>query len=188
MTNNKLTLPALLTVIVLVAGVFVMGTTFEDAEAKKPNPKIKPFKCSSSGIFDGEALTFSQTGNCSQMGKITVSGTFEVTGAVDGCLTIESTDSVLTAANGDTVTLETEGTQCFFDENGDAVDFTGEFCELGHEHTSTVDGTYTITGGDGRFTGATGDGDISSDANHCNSDTFESTISGTIEYAASNKS
>jgi len=185
-------LPVLLTVTVLVAGIFSMGTTFEDAEAVKPNPKEKPFNCSSSGIFDGVALTFSQTGNCSQMGKTTSSGTFVVTGVVDvggvDCVTIGSTDTVLTAANGDTVTLETTGTQCFFDENGDAIDAIGTFCGAGEAHTSTVDGTYDITGGDGRFTGATGSGTTFSDANHCFTDTFESTISGTIEYAASNKS
>ena len=197
MTNNKLTFPAFLTVAVLVAGVFAMGTTFEDAEAAKPNPKVKPFNCSSSGIFDGDDGTFSQTGNCSHMGKTTSSGAFELTGfpLVDGvvCVTIESTtDTVLTAANGDTVTLETTGTQCFFDENGDAIDATGVFCVVGEAHTSTVDGTYDITGGDGRFTDATGSGTTHSDANHCddppNTDTFNSTISGTIEYAASNKS
>ena len=196
MTNNKLTLPALLTVTVLVAGVFLMGTTFEDAEAKKPNPKIKPFKCSSSGTFSGDDGTFSQTGKCSHMGKTTTSGTFGVTGGeiVDGvvCVTIGSIDTVLTAANGDIVKMSITGTQCFFDENGDAVDATGSFCSAGDAHTSTVDGTYDITGGDGRFTDATGSGTILYDANHCddppNTDTFESTISGTIKYAASNKS
>jgi len=196
MTNNKSTLPVLLTVAVLVAGVFAMGTTFEDAEAAKPNPKIKPFNCSSSGTFSGDDGTFSQTGNCSHMGKTTTSGTFEVTGFVDvddvDCVTIESVDSVLTAANGDTVEMSITGTQCFFDENGDAIDATGSFCSAGDAHTSTVDGTYDITGGDGRFTDATGSGTTHSDANHCNdqpnTDTFESTISGTIEYAASNRS
>ena len=190
---NKLTLPALLTVAVLVAGVFTMGTTFQDAEAKKPNPnpKVKPFKCSSSGTFSGDDGTFSQTGKCSHMGKTTISGTFGITGVDNGCLTIGSMDSVLTAANGDTVEMSITGTQCFFDENGDPI-APGDFCQSGGAHTSTVDGTYDITGGDGRFTNADGLGVIHSDANHCddppNTDTFESTISGTIEYAASNKS
>jgi len=183
------------TITVLVTGL-TLAVTLDDAEAKKPNPKVKPFKCSSSGTFDGITGDFSQTGNCSHMGETTTSGTFGLTGGfplVDGfvCATIESTDTELTGDNGDTVEMSITGIQCFFDENGNPVD-AGGFCGAGEAHTSTVVGTYDITGGDGRFTEATGSGTILSNANHCdeepNTDTFESTISGTIEYAASNKS
>ena len=179
------------TITVLVTGL-TLAATLNDAEAVKPIPNLKekPFKCSSSGTFDGEALTFSQTGKCSHMGETTISGTFGLTGSVlvgsIDCVGIESTN-VLTAANGDTVKMSVTGTQCFFDENGNAIDATGTFCGTGQAHTSTVDGTYVIDGGDGRFIGATGSGDIFSNANHCD-DTFDSTISGTIVYAASNKS
>lgn len=189
MTNNKLTLPVLFTVAVLVAGVFAMGTTFEDAEAAKPNPKVKPFKCSSSGTFSGETLETNGIGNCSHMGKTISEGNFVVTPAAAVCLEITSTDK-LTAANGDQVYLTIEGTQCFFDAETEPI-IPSSFCGVG-AYTSTVEGTYTITGGDGRFFKATGSGDIYTDANHCdeqpNTDTFESTISGTIEYAASNRS
>ena len=185
--NKTIQLSAIFTATILVAGLIAVGFS-NDVLAAKPNPQVKPFDCSSSGTFDGEAGTFSQTGNCSHMGKTTFSGTFVPTGVfpvVDGafCANIASTGSVLTAANGDTVILNVAGTQCFFDANGDAVDVGAAFC--GVAVTSTVDGTYNITGGDGRFTDATGSGDISSNANHC-TDTFDSTISGTIEYAASN--
>ena len=180
------------TITVLVTGL-TLAATLDDAEAVKPNPKIKPFKCSSSGTFDGEALTFSQTGKCSHMGETTISGTFGLTGdfpVVDDkvCVGIESEDTELTAGNGDTVKMIVTGTQCFFDENGVAVDATGDFCGTGQAHTSTVDGIYVIDGGDGRFIDAEGSGTIFSDANHCEGDTFESTITGTIKYAASNKS
>ena len=182
----------LATITVLVTGL-TLAATFDDAEAKKPNPKVKPFNCSSSGTFvalTSTSGTFSQTGNCSHMGKTTSEGTFTTGDPVDDCLSIESTDR-LTAANGDIVTLETTGTQCFFNGAGVAIaigDLTG-FCGAAttDAYTSTVDGTYDIIGDDGRFTDAAGSGTIFSDANHC-SDTFDSTISGTIEYAASNKS
>ena len=190
---TKQTLPILLTATILIAGIFAMGMTFDDADAAKPNPKVKPFNCSSSGTFSSDGAT-SETegaGNCTHLGKTTSTGTFDVTGFVGTCLTIESTNSVLTAANGDQVNLDVTGTQCFFDENGDPT-APANWCQVGGAHTSTVDGEYDVTGGDGRFTDAQGSGDLDSDANHCddppNTDTFESTISGTIEYAASNKS
>ncbi len=178
------------TITVLVTGL-TLAATLDDAEAKKPNPKVKPFKCSSSGTFDGITGDFSQTGNCSHMGETTTSGTFGVTGFEDvggiTCVTIGSADTELTGDNGDTVEMSITGIQCFFDENGNPVN-AGGFCGTGEAHTSTVVGTYDITGGDGKFTNADGSGTILSNASHCSSDTFDSTISGTIEYAASNKS
>lgn len=187
MINNKKTLPALFAVAVLIAGVFAMGTMIENVDAAKPNPKVKPFKCSSSGTFDGIAGTTQGIGNCSHMGKTTSDGTFVPIG-VDGiCVILESTD-VLTAANGDTVNLSITATQCFSDEEGNPVSPVN-WCQTGGAHTSVVDGTYDVTGGDGKFTDAQGSGDIHTDANHCdeqpNTDTFESEISGTIKYAAS---
>ena len=183
--NKTIQLSAIFTATILVAGLIAVGFS-NDVLAAKPNPVVKPFDCSSSGTFEG-AGTFAQTGNCSHMDKTTFSGTFGPLGLVDvggfDCLSIGSTGSVLTAANGDTVTLDVAGTQCFFDANGDAVNAGAAFC--GEAVTSTVDGTYTITGGVGKFDAATGSGTVLSNANHC-TDTFDSTISGTIEYAASN--
>ena len=177
------------TITVLVTGL-TLAATLDDAEAVKPNPKIKPFNCFSSGTFDGEALTFSQTGKCSHMGETTISGTFIVTGLVEvediDCVDIVSIDTELIAANGDIVEMSITGIQCFFDEDGEAVSAPVLFCS--GAQTSTVDGTYVIDGGDGRFIDAEGSGTIFSDANHCEGDTFESTITGTIKYAASNKS
>ena len=91
------TLPILFTATILIAGIFAIGMTFDNADAAKPNPKVKPFKCSSSGTFSGDDGTFSQTGTCSHMGKTTTSGTFGVTGVVGICLTIESTKSQIEA-------------------------------------------------------------------------------------------
>jgi len=189
---NRMILATVFVASTLVTGMLFTGIVLQDAEAMKPNPKVKPFKCFSSGTFTSDGIDSVTTGvgNCSQMGKITTSGDFTVTGVADVCLTIESTNSVLTAANGDQVNLYITGTQCFFDENGEPT-APVNFCQIGGAHTSTVDGDYDITDGDGIFTDADGSGDINSDVNHCddppNTDTFESTISGTIEYAASNK-
>jgi len=187
--NKTTKFSAIFTATILVAGLIAVGFN-NDALAAKPNPVVKPFDCSSSGTFDGNNGTFEQVGNCSHMGKTTFDGTFTPTGGVlvDGvlCVGIESFDSLFEAANGDTITLAITGTQCFFDVNVDPIDVGALFCS-GAE-TSTVDGTYTITSGTGKFLDAEGSGTILASATHCNpdGDAFDSLVSGDIEYAASN--
>jgi len=189
--NKTTKFSAIFTATILVAGLIAVGFN-NDALAAKPNPVVKPFDCSSSGTFDGNNGTFEQVGNCSHMGKTTFDGTFTPTGGVlvDGvlCVGIESFDSLFEAANGDTITLAITGTQCFFDETGAPVDASLDFCGNGQSHTSTVDGTYTVTSGTGKFFDAEGTGTILASATHCNpdGDTFDSLVSGNIEYAASN--
>jgi hypothetical protein len=105
---------------------------------------------------DGSVLeTAVGTGNLTHMGRITaeVSGVGHADGTVSGTV-------VYTAANGDQVFLTVEGA------------FTSP---------TTTAGTFTITGGTGRFTNATGGGDFvdvfSADLSH-----FTTTVEGSIKY------
>ncbi len=191
------------TMIVLVSGL-TMAAALDDAEAKKPNLKTKPFKGKFSGSFTtsvaGTVITSTATssGIYSHLGSSTSVGTFVVDfatfdGPGPGCVVVSPSASTTTAANGDNVTFDlgtVSGIQCFFDSTG-AVATVFAFCGATTDiHTSTVVTDYDITGGDGRFVGATGSGTVSSAINHCapNGDTFTGTLSGDIKYAASNKS
>ena len=199
MFGKKLLLIA--TITVLVTGL-TLAATLDDAEAKKPNPKTKPFKGTFSGSFTtskAEAIitsTATSSGNYSHLGSSTSVGTFVVDLATfgvpgPGCVDVLPSASTTTAANGDNVTFDLgTGIQCFFDSTG-AVATGLNFCgDAANIHTSTVVTDYDITGGDGRFVGADGSGTVSSAINHCppNGNTFTGTISGDIKYAASNKS
>ena len=75
--------------------------------------------------------------------------------------------STLTAANGATLTFSQTGTVCEVGKSSPNV-----------AHTFT--GTYTITGGTGRFAGATGSGTISGGDNGQGISSY--TASGTISY------
>ena len=192
------------TITVLITGL-TLAATLDDAEAKKPNPKTKPFKGTFSGSFTtiqvGTIVTSTATssGIYSHLGSSTSAGTFVVDFATfddpaPGCVDVSPSTSTTTAANGDDVTFDLgkeSGIQCFFDSTG-AVATVPAFCgtEATNIHTSTVVTDYDITGGDGRFIGADGSGTVSSAINHCgpNGDTFTGTISGDIMYAASDKS
>jgi len=191
----------LVTITVLVTGL-TLAATFDDAEAKKPNPKTKPFEGTFSGSFTatvvGLVITSDATssGNYSHLGSSTSVGTFVVDLATfgvpgPGCVDVLPSASTTTAANGDDVTFDLgSGIQCFFDSTG-AVATGLAFCGAATDiHTSTVVTDYDITGGDGRFDGASGSGTVSSAINHCgpNGNTFTGTLSGDIKYAASNKS
>ena len=191
------------TITVLITGL-TLAATLDDAEAKKPNPKTKPFKGTFSGSFTtsvaGAIVTSTATssGIYSHLGSSTSAGTFVVDLATfgdpaPGCVDVSPSTSTTTAANGDDVTFDLgkeSGIQCFFDSTG-AVATSLAFCGAATNiHTSTVVTDYDITGGDGRFVGAAGSGTVSSAINHCapNGDTFTGTLSGDIKYAASNKS
>jgi len=190
----------------LVIGMLFAGIVLQDAEATKPNPKTKPFKGTFSGTFMTPdfiafpivATAATSSGTYTHLGSSTSVGTFVVDfatfdGPGPGCVVVSPSASTTTAANGDNVTFDlgtVSGIQCFFDSTG-AVATVFAFCGATTDiHTSTVVTDYDITGGDGRFVGATGSGTVSSAINHCapNGDTFTGTLSGDIKYAASNKS
>jgi hypothetical protein len=102
-----------------------------------------------------------------------VDGTFVVAGFPPPCGvgSVPITDSVtLTAANGDTIDQAWSGT----------------VCQSGPNPTFHQVATYTITGGTGRFSSATGSGAVIADADFPNGLTNPGTITftenGTISY------
>jgi hypothetical protein len=150
-------------VVFLVAIVTVVTMVGFIPATAGPNHAI-PFKGSvdftaTSGTVlpDGSIFaTVVGTGQVTHMGRVTADGT----GVIHVDLTASGT-RVLTAANGDQVFLSTEGTFASF-----------------FPPTSGV-GTFTITGGTGRFMNATGGGNlvVVVDLTH-----FVETYDGTIQY------
>jgi hypothetical protein len=137
----------------------------------------RPYRASGTATSSLDVSTFKfriqGTANVAHLGRSTSLSTGSLTGGTLGC-TSSSYTSTLTAANGDTVTSESESTSC-------PVEGTNEF---------TIVSSDTITGGTGRFAGATGsatttgiatpDPSKSSAGTLVFDDTF--TSSGTISY------
>jgi len=197
---NRMILATVFVALTLVTGLLFAGIAFQDAEAIKPNPKTKPFKGMFSGSFmapTGPLTMFTSiamsSGDYSHLGSSTSVGSFVVdfTSFSAGCIDVLVGSSTTTAADGDTVDFDIGGgssMQCFFDLGGlpaTTLTFCGAPSDI---HTSTVSADYVITDGTGRFDDASGSGTVSSAVNHCAGNTFTGTISGDIEYAASNKS
>jgi len=209
---NRKILATVFVALTLVTGLLFAGIAFQDAEAKKLNPITKPFKGTFSGTFmtpdfsdfPTVATAATSSGTYTHLGSSTSAGTFFVdfstfgTLASPNCITVLASPSTTTAANGDTVTFVLGGvfgTQCFLDSGLLPATSLVSFCggAVGDPHTSTVFVDYAITSGDGMFFGATGSGTVSSAVNHCDpsvpsGNSFTATTSGTINYAASNKS
>ena len=113
----------------------------------------------------GTSLALAGTGNASHLGKVSYKGSGEITSEhpVTGVITDTLTET-LTAANGDKLTI---------------------LCRQVATPTSpgVYNGTdhWTVTGGTGRFSGATGSGGGDTHAN-LNADTFTKAATGTITY------
>lgn len=111
-------------------------------------------------------------GVMTHLGKVEVAVTHcsWMTGPTTGVY--DYSDVVITAANGDTLTVEHSG--------------TWELTEFGPDGptTSVVHGTWTITGGTGRFAGATGSGTMSG-VDDLVGGIMSSRWDGVIAYAAS---
>lgn len=135
----------------LAAGVSLAAATPVMAE-QPDEPRLVPFKASYSGTYQAQVVPphviITDTGG---KGHATHLGSFELTnrilvdlvrGPVGGCPVPGSTEvftATLTAANGDAIMLEG----------------TGHGCQTSPTTVSVVD-TVEVTGGTGRFEGATG--------------------------------
>lgn len=160
------------TITVLVTGL-TLTATLGDALAKESGDH--KLKCKSVGSFfplSATTVSSSSIGKCNAgLGHVTSASVSSIAPSITNpvCLPLSSVTPVGDFAMGKKgfITFTTTGEQCFFDENGDPT-APSNFCEDGGAHTSTVTGTYAITGGlvhKKVVTGGTGE--FVSMANHC---------------------
>ncbi len=119
--------------------------------AADPGGTNLPLRVSGSGTVNEDFFSGSLSGGslALHLGKGSFSGSSFVDGFPNGCPDTGTGAQVsiqLVAANGDTLNMNVDQTVC---EVGSALDFDAT-------------GTYTITGGTGRFSNATGSGTLSS--------------------------
>jgi hypothetical protein len=137
----------------------------------------RPWRAQGSGTVTVAPPQFSGTFHATHTGKGTVDGTFVVAGFPPPCGvgSVPITDFVtLTAANGDKINQTWSGTTC--QSGGDQL----------ANPTFHADQTYTITGGTGRFSTASGSGAVTVDSTFPNGlfnpGTFTFCQKGTISY------
>jgi len=176
----------IVTITVLVTGL-TLTATLGNAVAKESNGH--KLKCKSIGSFfpPSEGSVFSSSvGTCSAgLGEITSATVSTVSGSPDGCLILSSVTPAFIMGKNGFISVTTTGQQCFFDETGTPTT-PSNWCQVGGAHTSTVTGTYVITGGlvhDNDVTG--GNGNFVSMANHCDDNapyrnSFTTELTGTI--------
>jgi hypothetical protein len=182
-----------ITTITLLAAALMVVASIDNAAADSDSKK---FQCRLNGTFFtpvGTSVVSAAIGNCNAgLGKVASAGTLIVdsTPNVNGCFDVTSdTEGTITFnKKGRSIISEITAEQCFQDANGNPPTTAG-FCGLETDaHTSTVDGTFTITDGTGKFAGATGSGTFTSEVNHCDSEfplgnSFKSKFKGVIELA-----
>ena len=176
--NKTIQLTAIITATIMIVGIIGAGFS-QQAFAKKPQHLI----CyAQNGNFNGTSMTFDAVASCTQMGKVTIGGSYSVGNIMDSpCLSIVSLDTVPSKKKGNaSVKLATDSIQCFFDANGQPISVgdISSWCGI----TSVLDGNYTVDslGSTGKFEGKTGEGTIHSDAEHCG-DTMITQIRGSLE-------
>jgi hypothetical protein len=132
-----------------------------------------PFKANYEGTLTWtipmQAADLSGSGNGTHLGNSQLQGAFEVVSPATTCEGFNTRHlDTLTAANGDQLFVEIHDLTC-------AV-------APGLYHCV---GTYTVTGGTGRFEGATGEGDFLGDVNF-GASTFKLAFSGTVSQPNGN--
>jgi hypothetical protein len=165
----------------------------EDKKDKKSKTGEHKLKCKSIGSFftPSPDVFSSSEGKCSaglsHVSTASVSSAAPYTGT--GCLTLTSVGDDFAIGKKGFVMLTSTGEQCFFDETGaSTLPLPGTFCTVGGPHTSTVTGTYTITGGLVKDTTVdSGSGTFVSEANHCDSkapygNSFTTKLTGSIIF------
>lgn len=129
-----------------------------------------PFKVSIAGsaaFTSATTVEFDGSGTARLMGAVTNEGTIQITGQDSNCPggVANVNTEVLTAANGDTLTLTSQDVSC---PTGPGT-FQGS-------------GSWHVSGGTGRFQGATGSG-TGTGSGDFNVGRFQNTFTGTITLA-----
>jgi hypothetical protein len=139
--------------LVLVAGLTLTVTGVASADRQVPfqvtfvNEQVTLTTCPAAYPDGWACATFTGSSNATHLGKTTESGLtgFDVTAFLTAGCGAEYGSDTLTAANGDHV----------------FITFIGSVCKLNDEGTAGQDIlTFQITGGTGRFVGATGAGNV----------------------------
>lgn len=188
------------TIAVAVTGLALVAT-LDDAEAIGKTGTFQ-FKCTESegSFFDPTVTTplvFSSAGhsNCTGLGPTSAASITIGVGAGTPFNCIDLITPVGVDADGISkkgfITFSMALKQCFFDSTGAAVGFATPFCGgvVSNIHTSTVTGSYLMTGGviSGRPVMA-GTGTVSSAVDHCTvgvapfANSVKTTLTGTIVY------
>jgi hypothetical protein len=132
-----------------------------------------PFNAQFSGSFtpvDASHLQLAGTGNALRLGSGTSSGALTNTGPVAcGGFGIHDVETLTSPGNGDQVTLSIDG----------------QACPTATPGVYEVAAPYVVTGGAGRFAGASGQGTIDCVGNF-NNDTFSFAATGTISHPGGN--
>jgi hypothetical protein len=130
-----------------------------------------PFEGSGSGTFSdtsSNTVALTGSGHYTHLGLTTITATSTITGT--------------SACGGFTATEQ----DTYAGANGDAVYLTVHevFCSTSASNVFLLSGTFTVTGGTGRFEGASGSGTIQATATFlaATSGSFSGTTAGTIAY------
>ena len=161
--------------VVLLSILILLPPSSTIAGPKDKPPKDKPLRLMDSGVFmffpGGTSAALVGRGLSTHMGKIASAGTF---------LNLGNSQSEPTCPNGFNGRIE--GTAIA--ANGDKLEYVlvAEFCpDPNAPGVFNGVGTYLITGGTGRFAGATGTGQFIGLADF-NALTYNCLLSGTISY------
>ena len=182
---------------IAVLATFIMTISMTNvAQADDPEKKTDEFKCDKGfGSFFNPTLTSGVVYSgawvdCSVIGSSGLASALEGAGlgSEDHCLALASPaglDSFISNEKGFisfTVTAE----QCFFDDDGDELASAAGFCEDEGPNTSTLTGTYRMTGGivDGKrvIDSDDGVGVFTASVDHCAGDSANEGNFGTFAF------
>ena len=167
----------------VLAGVSAAGLCTFSAGTALASPSGVPFKSSGQGTEVPGASGCQFTGSCTVGATGTAMTSHLGSGPYTSSLTIDYTRAFSNGDGGSCAPASGSGT--ITAANGDTLDQTetGTVCEVGHTGLNvphTFRGTYTNTGGTGRFASASGGGTVNGSDDGSGNTSYQET--GTISY------